>query len=118
MGKTAPVLTLEDRASMFIEWCALKGFGCEGWPEGAHKALLGHFREAVAEEREDWRKWLAETHARIAAREFDIETAIACGWLGHGVQCGDEKLTPHDAGQVGYAGAVFQWSAAIRERGE
>jgi len=30
---------------MFIEWCALHGFGLSGWPEGAHKQLVAHLNE-------------------------------------------------------------------------
>ena len=36
-----------DRASMFIEWCALQGFGLRGWPEGAHAQLVAHMQEAA-----------------------------------------------------------------------
>lgn len=37
-----PPLTAEDRASMFIGWCALMGFGLEGWPPGAYERLVAH----------------------------------------------------------------------------
>lgn len=42
------VLTPEDRASMFIEWCALQGFPREGWPKDAYKHLLASFTSAAA----------------------------------------------------------------------
>lgn len=29
----------EQSASDFIDWCALHGFGLQGWPEGAHGQL-------------------------------------------------------------------------------
>jgi hypothetical protein len=42
----APVLNAETRASMFIDWCALQGFGREGWPPGAYAQLVAHLKEA------------------------------------------------------------------------
>lgn len=38
-GSVAQTFTPQERASMFIEWCALKGFGTNGWPEGAFEQL-------------------------------------------------------------------------------
>lgn len=28
-----------------MEWCALRGFGKSGWPEGAYEQLVGHIRQ-------------------------------------------------------------------------
>lgn len=38
-------LSAEDRSTMFMEWCALRGFGKSGWPEGAYEQLVGHIRQ-------------------------------------------------------------------------
>jgi hypothetical protein len=40
----AAEMSPEDRASLFIEWCALHGLGLEGWPEGAYEQLVSHIR--------------------------------------------------------------------------
>lgn len=47
LGREPEGVAPADRASMFIEWCALRGFGTEGWPEGAHAELVAHLREAT-----------------------------------------------------------------------
>lgn len=39
-------LSAEDRASMFIDWCALHGFGTDGWPQGAYEQLVAHIRHS------------------------------------------------------------------------
>lgn len=41
-------LTPIDRASMFIEWCALCGFGLNGWPDGAHAQIVAHIEQYSA----------------------------------------------------------------------
>jgi hypothetical protein len=41
------VLSAEDRASMFIEWCALHKFPArDRWPDGAYEQLVGHIRQS------------------------------------------------------------------------
>ncbi len=35
-----------QKASAFIEWCALSGFGMNGWPKGAYEQLVGHLLNA------------------------------------------------------------------------
>ncbi len=39
------ILTAEDRATMFIEWCAISAEGPMCWPEGAHRQLVAHFEQ-------------------------------------------------------------------------
>jgi hypothetical protein len=34
----------EERAGMFMAWCAMHGFGLSGWPEGAAERLADHIR--------------------------------------------------------------------------
>ncbi len=58
-------------------------------------------------EREDWQKWLNETRVYAAEQNFDVETAIVCG---------GGKPTLHDAGQAGYAAAIFVWERAVKKR--
>lgn len=58
-------------------------------------------------EREGWQKWLGETRVHAAEQSFDVETAIACG---------GKELTLHDAGQAGYAAAIFVWERAVKEQ--
>jgi hypothetical protein len=69
-------------------------------------------REAEAaarrEEREAWRKWLAETRVAVAGQTFDPDSMIICGG----------KPTPKDTAQFGYAAALLAWEAAIRARKE
>lgn len=45
-GDDVGVLTAEERASMFIDWCALHDFGVDanGWPDGAYQQLVEHIR--------------------------------------------------------------------------
>lgn len=38
-------LSAEDRAAMFMDWCALNGFGLSGWPPGARDQLVAHIRQ-------------------------------------------------------------------------
>lgn len=42
------MLSAEDRASMFIDWCALSGFGLQGWPSGAYEQLVAHIKAGAA----------------------------------------------------------------------
>lgn len=35
-----------QRATMFIEWCALSDFGLDGWPQGSHAQLAAHMEES------------------------------------------------------------------------
>jgi hypothetical protein len=35
-------ISAEERAEMFIAWCALRGFGVDGWPHGAFEQLVSH----------------------------------------------------------------------------
>lgn len=67
----------------------------EGWAAGLEEADR------------KWSRWLNETRVRLAETDFDVETAIVCG---------GKQPTLHDAGQVGYAAALFAWEAAIRVR--
>ena len=40
-------LNAEDRARMFIDWCAIQGFPSKaGWPAGAYEQLVAHIRQS------------------------------------------------------------------------
>jgi hypothetical protein len=76
---------------------------------GRLETALDQLQEAARrEEREAWRKWLAETRVAVAGQTFDPDSMIICGG----------KPTPKDSAQSGYAAACFAWEAAIRAREE
>ena len=69
-------------------------------------ALRQAEQRAMMRERKSLKQWLAKTRIYAAEQNFDVETAIVCSGKGP---------TLHDAGQAGYAAAIFVWERAVRE---
>lgn len=74
--------TPEERASMFIDWCALHGFGTSRWPADAPAQLAAHIRQALAAESERTRR---ECEAEIAAWKDTAEQHCRNQFFYHGI---------------------------------
>lgn len=70
--------------------------------------VSAHIREAEAAAREDERKVFLQELEALSEKPFDVEVALA----GQG-----QEISTYNAGQVGFASAIFAMKAAIEARG-
>ena len=63
----------KDRASMFLDWCALHKFGLAGWPAGACDQLVAHMRAAYTIGQSARAKRIANLEAEVKRLEQVIE---------------------------------------------
>lgn len=90
----------KDRASMFIEWCALHGFGIQGWPDGAHDQLVAHMqamyvagRVAGGRAAEDEKAWRAVCEDRGHHEWYLSNGETFCRQCGRREQSGQRGLS-------------------------
>lgn len=69
----------DDRWEMFVEWCALHGFGHDGWPDGAKDQFLAALQAARREGRDELEQslWAIIDRDGLGNVPSDIHGAVA-----------------------------------------